>query len=424
MKTRLFISLTILAAGLLTGGCTREELAPQEKARPERSTTATSNFADNIVFDPSAFRANIKASLDGKTTGYAFTLLKGYDSRYEYYGYAAVDQTKFTTSTRMETAQLSSTISAIALLKVLEGKGLTVDSPVHPYLPSDWALGPNVKLITFRHLLTHKSGLAPELAGLAEPETDRYENLKLIIAKGIPKEAVTKINGKPVLSAPKKELSANYALMRILIPYLHNGAAFYKSSEAMGRNAEATARDYVKIVTEKVFHPSGIVDVAYEYYFTPDVFPTHSDLMPGKVYNFTRYYQFGSATKYWEQDKLGRQYAGYDRWYMSVIEYAYMIDKLFQGKLLSDASLQLMKSEGTALSAVSGPYGTYYCHQGGKVKSGGGMATAFMVFPQGGVAVVFTNSVGGLPNNEKGYPDLHTLLKQAYENAMINTAQL
>ncbi|MBD0256415.1 MAG: beta-lactamase family protein [Cytophagales bacterium] len=425
MKTKVLLSLTALAAGLFAGGCSRQDMAPREITRPARTAAvAGGDFAGNVILDSETFRASIKASVEGKTTGYCFDLLAGPNTTFLYNGYAA-GLTKFTTGTRMETAQLSSTLSAIALLKVLEGKpGLTVDSPVHPYLPSDWALGPNVKLLTFRHLLTHRSGLTPELVNLTEPATDLYDNLKLLIGKGIVKDQVTKVNGKPVLSAAKRELSANYALLRILIPYLHNGAPVYKPTETMGRNAEATARDYVKLVTEKVFHPSGIVNVPVEYYVTPDVFPTHSDGMPGNVYTFTHYYTFGSATLWWEQDKLGRQYAGYNRWYMSAHEYVTVVHKLWNGHLLSDASLQLLKSESIALSAVSGKQGTYYYHQGGMVKQGRGFATAFMLFPNGAAAVLFVNSVGGMPNNEKGYPDLYKVLQQAYEDAVVNASDL
>jgi hypothetical protein len=429
MKTKLLLSLTALAAGLLTGGCTREDLAPQEIAKPERTATASSSsdFGGQTEFSRYDFVASVKKSLETKTVGYSMNLTE--NSKWHLMsavldgGQAVAGGEIFHHMVRMETAQLSSTLTAVALLKAIEGKpGLGVDSPVHPYLPSDWTLGPNAKLITFRHLLTHRSGLAPELAGLAEPETDLYENLKLIIAKGVSKEQVTKVNGKATLTAAKRELTANYALMRILIPYLANGAAYYKSSEQMNRNAEATVRDYVKFITEKMFYPSGVKPMPEEYYTTPDVFPIHYDLIPGNTHQFVRYYQLGNVSNWWEQDHQGRRYAGATRWYMSTQEYAYVMVNLWNGGILSAASLELLKNEAITLSAVSGKYGTYFYNLGGMARKGAGFATAFMLFPNGYVAVVHINALGGLPNNAQGYPDLHKVLQQAYEDAMVTVA--
>jgi hypothetical protein len=46
-----------------------------------------------------------------------------------------------------------------------------------------------------------------------------------------------------------------------------------------------------------------------------------------------------------------------------------------------------------------------------------------MLFPTGYVATVFINSIGGLPSDEKGYPNLYKVLKQAYDNTIVNTAE-
>jgi hypothetical protein len=56
------------------------------------------------------------------------------------------------------------------------------------------------------------------------------------------------------------------------------------------------------------------------------------------------------------------------------------------------------------------------------------MSHAYCPFPAWppivAVAVVHINSIGGLPNNAQGYPDMHKVLQQAYEDAMTTVAVL
>jgi CubicO group peptidase (beta-lactamase class C family) len=194
-----------------------------------------------------------------------------------------------------------------------------------------------VKLLTFRHLLTHGSGLAPGQIGLAEPETDRYENLRKLIANGIPPAYIQDRNGVKVIVDNRRQ-SLNYALMRVLIPYVQYGAAKYKTLEAKNTNAEATAADYVALVQHLVLVPSGITPNVGNSQTLPDVLPvTTSGYQP-------RFYQYGNLNNYWEQDAQGRLYAGATRWIMKSREYMSFLDHLLAGNLLSPASLQTMKS--------------------------------------------------------------------------------
>ncbi len=42
-----------------------------------------------------------------------------------------------------------------------------------------------------------------------------------------------------------------------------------------------------------------------------------------------------------------------------------------------------------------------------------------MVYPNGASAILCINTIGGLPNDPKGYPDLYKILAKAYDDAMV-----
>ncbi|MBD0259512.1 MAG: serine hydrolase, partial [Cytophagales bacterium] len=323
MKTKGFLCVA-LSAALLLSSCETHELAPRETTKGEKDQT-TANLGNGAVFNSSHFSDNIAAALKGKTVGFIASMSNngfytGISSGFaSYLGPYAPSPSpykpgEFWIDPRMETAQLSSTITAAALLEVLEGKAgaVTLDAPIFPYLPANWKLGPNVKLLTFRHLLTHVTGLVPGQIGLAEPETDRYENLRKIIANGIPASYIQDRNGVKVIVDTRKQ-SLNYALMRVLIPYVQYGAAKYKPFEVKNTNAEVTAADYVALVQQLVLVPSGIA---------PKVDHPLPDVLSVTQFSYPpRFYQYGNMDNYWEQDAQGRLYAGASRWIMKSQEY-------------------------------------------------------------------------------------------------------
>ena len=59
----------------------------------------------------------------------------------------------------MHIASCSKLITAIAMTKLLNDKHMSYDTPIIAFLPSYWAKGANIDKITFRHLMTHTSGL-------------------------------------------------------------------------------------------------------------------------------------------------------------------------------------------------------------------------------------------------------------------------
>jgi Beta-lactamase len=87
-------------------------------------------------------------------------------------------QTNMTSQSRMGVMSMSKTITATAVVKQIAklsdaGQNISVDSPITSFLPSQWVRGPNVDNLTFRHLMTHTSGLTP----MTTADPDCRENL-------------------------------------------------------------------------------------------------------------------------------------------------------------------------------------------------------------------------------------------------------
>jgi CubicO group peptidase (beta-lactamase class C family) len=59
---------------------------------------------------------------------------------------------------RINVASLSKTVTAAAVLSTLQAKNLSPDALVAPFFPPDWQLHDEVKKLTFRDFLTHRTG--------------------------------------------------------------------------------------------------------------------------------------------------------------------------------------------------------------------------------------------------------------------------
>src|SRR3546814_507948 len=111
-------------------------------------------------------------------------------------------------------------VTAIAVCKVMDAKGKTLSEKVVDYLPTYWQVHSSYSDLTFEQLLSHYSGFSMENRG--------YDSLKTMMS--IPQTANT-FNYN----------NANFALCRILLPYLYYGKAYFKSAENQDINEAATA---------------------------------------------------------------------------------------------------------------------------------------------------------------------------------------
>ena len=204
--------------------------------------------------------------------------LTGYSLQLRQYGRTLLDQQSnaartpadgrvdWTSNVQMHVASVSKLITAMALTKVLHSRNISPDARILPWLPKYWHKGPGVDRLTFRHLLTHTSGLVL----LNEPGQSDFLFMKEQIALG-------------TVGAPGYR-NMNYGLCRILISTIDAPFLFDLIPGATDAYWDlATIRYYARYVSDNVFAPAGVVstlahtdDYALAYQFPPKARGMHS----------------------------------------------------------------------------------------------------------------------------------------------------
>jgi CubicO group peptidase (beta-lactamase class C family) len=344
-------------------------------------------------FDIDLFEQNLKSQLAQGTMGYSYAIFDHVNLvRAGAGGLAVSPNVPQSPDKRMTTMSMSKTITATAVMKLMEemrseGTDITVDSAIAPYLPSNWSpYGLNVSKMTFRHLLTHTSGLrAVSTPGDADPDT--YTNLWRTIKAG----ANNADFGGPAYA------NANFCLFRIIIPYMAGTTGFLIALAVGDDNADAksTGKAYVQYVKEHVLEPIGLGGI---------------DVIPTGPQPYTRYYpdwsdsgeSYGDPT---DDTAMLRTGAGY--WYMSATEFAKFIASLRNGLIVSADTFAIMKPDnwrvgqttalGVGMYGKLSTHGRYWNHNGGLPAS----YADWMIFPNGITAVIMVNSGlwGDAPEN-------------------------
>jgi CubicO group peptidase (beta-lactamase class C family) len=223
---------------------------------PEREFLATNdqNTADGyrigaIITDHveavalNRIASHLKSAYDNRAVGYAATILSGSTRRDVSGGHrrTASDPPSAAASpnARMNVMSASKTLTATAVLQLLRFKGLTIDSPISPWLPGDWVRGPNIGTITFKELLTHRSGLRGNANNMS------YSHMKTTIENGI----------NLADKASYVYFNQNYSLFRVIVPYL-NGF-----SDSTADKDTGTATAFMAYMNSRVFGPAGISTV-------------------------------------------------------------------------------------------------------------------------------------------------------------------
>jgi len=359
----------------------RLNLAPSPEVRVTHAKPGPQTSFEEFSLD--RFEQNLRARLEGKTTGYAYAVYE-YDTlkKAGAGGHAVWPGVAHSPDRRTTMLSMSKTVTTAAVMKAMEemrakGLSITIDSPIAPYLPSNWARGPHVGEMTFKHLLTHKSGLRQvHNADPFSTDSDTYLNLRQTIANGATDENFGKLLYQ----------NANFCLFRIIIPYMVTGRAVWDAAELkVGIVARQTGLTYVDYVRRHVLQPIGLGGVS--------VVPTGP--MP-----YTRYHKFGSPqvsfTDPTDDTAMLRTGAGY--WHMSAKEFGRFISALrHHGRILSSDSFKLMKENDLGMYGVDWAHGRYWDHNGGTGDlAGPGAVSDWMIFPNGITAVIVVNSRGGL----------------------------
>lgn len=199
----------------------------------------------------SGFSAKLDARLKNKSVGYSYAIVDragnvvgggGGDARRT----PDTNPRKMTMNDKLNIASVSKTITAAAVLQLLHQKKISVDAPVFPYLPPKWVLGERVKTITFRELLTHRSGIRCD-------KEVTFLNLRECVATGV------KLSDKGV----EAYRNTNFALFRLIIPRLNGFDGGTTADTPIGNSiASGTyAAAYSQYVRNNVFAPAGLTGI-------------------------------------------------------------------------------------------------------------------------------------------------------------------
>ena len=311
-------------------------------------------------------------------------------------GSSPLPATPMTKGRRFDTASMSKTIMATAVMAAFEDLaghnpplGVTLDSSIFPYVPSNWDRS-KIKNVTFRSLLMHT-------AGFNANGGDSYADVKTMVEKGPDAAQVGKW----------KYYNCDYALLRIVLAYLVDGPQAYAPFESIpGLNAEMTALSFRNYVRNRIFDPIGLSDVD-EFYTGPLPETIYFDNKQAAIPDNLNIPGFnGPGSGYDETSNHMVLTAGSGNWTLSAEEYSLFISSLWLGKIVSQASVMAMLAQNDPNSdkVGIGMYASSFMH-GGKQwwdynhNGGGGLggpACDWITFFNGYTAVFLSNTAWGL----------------------------
>jgi len=338
----------------------------------------------NLSFSMDAFEDNIRDAFEDETVGFAYAIARnGLLARADGVGLArtSTDDSEIEQSQhfRMNIASVSKTVTATAVLRLLQMKGLTPDSFVSPYLPPDWEMGPGIATLSFRDLLTHHTGFC------RQNESWDYATLQSYIEAGIDfddKEDYCYQN-------------TNFALFRVLIPHLWGLADDFPDLPP----DQVTAGLYIFFVQWYVLEPMGI-DGANCAEGDPDL----------------RYYPFPAGNTPGIQQADWTLWSGSSGWYLSAVELVrFMAYRRYDTSILVPGVRLAMDlgflgwNNPVDWDWGYGLHGIYRNH-GGDINL---LDTCIMEYPNGVQAAVIINSTGG------SYPYQCVALRNSFDDAWI-----
>jgi CubicO group peptidase (beta-lactamase class C family) len=352
--------------------------------------------SSGLTFDMNLFERNIRAALARRTVGYAYSIGKaGQLDRQAGVGFARVAPDNPVTSQSatkvMTVASISKPVTAAGALRLLEQKDISVDSPIGPWLPAAWERGDGVDDITFRDLMTHRSGLLQNYqaaTGTDEGEsTGSWGNIRIAV-------------GQELGSKSYKYANMNFSIFRILVPKIAYGVDLSALYDAPPANVTPAQIDY-------------LTGVVYLGYLKPvlalagaPVSCNNSDPKPTKLYAYPTNGQAG-----WGPADYVASCGGFG-YNMSANGIASFISHVrYTDTVVSAAARSLMVEEKLGLQTYNGEHGTYHGHGAVWAMSGGrGMRGCVMSFH-------IKIDVALLVNSRGDYPSGCAVVLESFDNA-------
>lgn len=353
--------------------------------------------ANTVVFNMDRFEQNLRDSFTNQSVGYAYALSQaGQLVRQNGVGLARtgadLPQTAQAATKKMHVASVSKTMTAIVLMRLLAERGLSVDTAIGAYLPADWARGDGVNSMSFRQLLTHRSGFGQNAPGGSD-----YNNLRAMVGQAVPSKGSFDYE------------NANFGLMRVLVAVML-GADLPLPGLDKAAFTTAVFLNYATAAYNGVGVPFSCEPAASAPTLQYD-FPDTGN--PGYV-EPSRSLSCGGFGVMVSAQNLART--------LAFLRYT--------TDLVPAASYQQMKSgylgfmDPARYGFAQGQFGVYHTHGGDWDHSGGsgngGLDACVMVFPINVEASVLVNS--SRKNLGVGYPNggyQCSVIKTAFENAWV-----
>lgn len=293
---------------------------------------------------------------------------------------------------RMHVASVSKMLTAIGMVKLLDSKGIPLNKEIIGYLPAYWSKGANVNKITFRHLLTHRSGLGvlPAVGGGNSSASD-YAFMKQNIALGVPEPG-----------GESHYQNVNFSLMRVLISVINGDIDVDYNPSAQTRDIiwdALTIGYYQDYMQDHVFTPAGVANAG----FAPLPVPVNSALG----------YAFPPGSG-WNSGNL-ETISGGAGWRLSVSEVLNVMNHFRRkGTIMSASRAQDVLDAGLGVDSRSTPAGKMYFKKGA-YGNGSGKHEQCMAYywPDGMEMVIFVNSRVSPVSFS-----LHKLVRDIYLNSL------
>lgn len=316
-----------------------------------------------------AFAAAVHSVMQGRTAGYIMQVRQNGSPIANYVWEWAQTPSNlsipWTENTRMHVASVSKLLTAIGMVKLLDSKGISYDAKIIDYLPTYWVKGPNVDKITFRHLLTHRSGFGGETS-----DSDYFfMQSKVMLGVSSP-------------GSEKDYENMNFGLMRILIPIINGDISKNHSwPSPMPRNESwdaFTIDAYKEYMQDKVFSPAGVANADFA-------------TLPGAP-NSALAYAFPAGNG-WDSGNLGTV-AGGAAWRLSLKELLDVMNHFRRKNTIIDSQkAQYMLDNKFGIDQIKEtPAGNIYNKNGKWGNNGRAEQSVAYFFPNGMEVAVFVNS--------------------------------
>jgi CubicO group peptidase (beta-lactamase class C family) len=268
---------------------------------------------------------------------------------------------------QMHIASCSKLMTAIAMTKLLNEKHIPYDTPIIKYLPSYWAKGPNINLITFANLMTHTSGFN---SGTSSSD---YAFMKGEVAAGVTDHGQYHYQ------------NMNFGLCRILVSVINGNISVGQTWPGSENDAfwyYVTIQAYSNYVHANVFAPSGVTG------------PTLTHPGPDALA-----YNFPVSGNGWNSGDLS-SVSGGAGWHMSVDEMLNVMGTFRRkGTIMSTAQAQTLLDDMFGIDVrMATPLGTLY-NKNGLWGDGSGQVEQSLAYflPENMELVLLTNSPVGSP---------------------------